>query len=120
MRATGEAKLLKQYEEINTAWKDLNFTVAQYKETDGLYVLGDVDTIYAFLDENLAQVNMILGNRYAGVIRDKANQTKKELNTLNAAVDGWIAVQQDWMYLESIFKSADIKKTLQSESLMFD
>ena len=48
--------------------------------------------MYTFLDENLAQVNMILGNRYAGVIREKAVQTKKDLNTLNNAVDEWITV----------------------------
>ena len=120
VRATGEFKLKKQWSEINEGWKQVNFTVITYKDTEGLYVLADVDDIYTFLDENLAQVNMILGNRYAGVIRDKANKTKHELNTLNNAVDEWITLQQEWMYLESIFKSGDIKKTLQSESVMFD
>ena len=72
-RATGEYKLIKQWEDINDQWKSINFVCVQYKEYEGVYVLSEVDDIYNFLDENMAQINMILGNRYAGVIRDKAN-----------------------------------------------
>lgn len=115
LRATGEYKLVNQWEAINAAWKEVAFSVVQHKDTEGVWVLSEVDDLYTFLDENLAQVNMILGNRYAGVIRDKAVQTKKDLNTLNNAVDEWITVQQEWMYLETIFKSPEIKKTLPAE-----
>ena len=42
-------------------------------------VLSEVDDLYTFLDDNLAQVNMILGNRYAAVVRTAAEKTKAEL-----------------------------------------
>ena len=44
-----------------------------------MVVLTEVDDVYTFLDENLANVNMILGNRYAGIVRTKAETVKAEL-----------------------------------------
>ena len=120
LRATGEYKLITEWEAINAAWREVAFTVVQHKDTEGLWVLSEVDALYTFLDERMAGINMILGNRYAGVIREKAVQTKKDLNTLNNAVDEWITVQQEWMYLETIFKSPEIRKTLPAEQSMFD
>ena len=76
-------------------------------------ILGGVDDLYNFLDENLAQVNMILGNRYAGVVRTKAESTKVELQKLDACIEEWMKLQRDWMYLENIFKGQEIKKSLQ-------
>ena len=115
LRATGEYKLITEWEAINAAWREVAFTVVQHKDTEGLWVLSEVDALYTFLDERMAGINMILGNRYAGVIREKAVQTKKDLNTLNNALDEWITMQQEWMYLETIFKSPEIRKTLPTE-----
>ena len=115
LRATGEYKLITEWEAINAAWREVAFTVVQHKDTEGLWVLSEVDALYTFLDERMAGINMILGNRYAGIIREKAAQTKKDLNTLNNALDEWITMQQEWMYLETIFKSPEIRKTLPTE-----
>ena len=120
VRATGEAKLITALEEVQTAWKNVFFVCAPYKDQEGMTILSEIDDIYNFLDENLAQVNMILGNRYAAVVRTKAESTKGELQKLDACIEEWINLQKQWMYLENIFKGAEIKKALPLESNMFD
>ena len=85
-----------------------------------MYILGEIDELYNFLDENLAQINMILGNRYAAVVRKQAEQTKVELQRLDTCLEEWINLMKQWMYLENIFKAGDVKKSLSQESNMFE
>lgn len=63
---------------------------------------------------------MILGNRYVQVLRQNAERLKKQLNTLNNVVEGWVKCQRDWIYLENIFASPEIKRVLQSETKQFE
>ena len=119
VRATGEHKLIVALDEVQKAWKEVFFICAPHKESE-MFILSEIDDIYTFLDENLAQVNMILGNRYAGIVRTKAESVKAELQKLDACIEEWIALQKSWMYLENIFKSAEVKKALPAESTMFD
>lgn len=119
MKATGEHKLIVALEEVQKAWKEIFFIVKPHKDTD-MVVLTEIDDVYTFLDENLAQVNMILGNRYAGIVRTQAESVKAELQKLDVALEEWMNLQKSWMYLENIFKSPDVKKALPAESTMFD
>ena len=79
MRASGEAKLIALLDEVQTAWKNVFFVCTPYKDQEGMTILSEIDELYNFLDENLANINMILGNRYAAVVRNKAESTKAEL-----------------------------------------
>ena len=79
VRASGENKLVTALEEVVIAWKAVMFVCTPYKDQEGMTVLSEIDDLYNFLDENLAQVNMILGNRYAAVVRKDAEKTKGEL-----------------------------------------
>ena len=77
-RASGESKLVKDLDEVQKAWREVYFEVIQHKESD-MVVLTGIDDIYTFLDDKLAVINMTLGNRYAGVVRTKAEIVKAEL-----------------------------------------
>lgn len=79
VRASGEAKLVAILQEVDTLWKTVVFICIPYKDQEGMTVLSEVDDLYTFLDDNLASVNMILGNRYAAVVRTAAEKTKGEL-----------------------------------------
>jgi len=63
---------------------------------------------------------MILGNRFVKVIRKEAEIVKKELNTLNEAVQQWVEVQRQWCYLENIFAGGTIKQYLPEAAKLFD
>lgn len=61
-RATGEAKLKADLAKLDQEWKDLKLETKVYKDRDGVFILSGVDDLYTFLDENLANINMIRGN----------------------------------------------------------
>ena len=78
--------------------------------------LAGVDDLYQFLDDNMANVNSILGNRFAAIVRIEAESTKKELQKLDTCIEEWMTLQRQWVYLENIFKGQEIKKALPTES----
>ena len=119
VRATGEAKLITALTEVEAIWKQVPLICIPYKNDESMTILSEIDELYNFLDENLAQVNMILGNRYAAVVRTKAEKTKAELQKLDACIEEWTTLQKNWMYLENIFKAPEIRRVLQLESDMF-
>jgi dynein heavy chain len=120
VEATGQAKLLGQLRDLQDIWKGVQFTTKNYKEKDNQFILVDIDTLYQYLDEGLAQINMILGNRFVKVMRKEAEIVKKELNTLDEAVKQWVEVQRQWCYLENIFAGGTIKQYLPEAAKRFD
>lgn len=97
-RATGEAKLKNALAELDTQWKEFCLVVEPYKNRDNVYILSAIDDLYQFLDEALAQINMIRGNQYKAVIETQAEQLRKELNTLNNVVEQILLLQKAWIY----------------------
>jgi dynein heavy chain len=120
VEATGQAKLRGQLQDLIEIWKGVQFATKNYKEKDNQFILVDIDTMYQYLDEGLAAINMILGNRFVKVMRPEAEKVKKELNILAEAVDQWVEVQRQWCYLENIFNGGTIKSYLPEESKLFD
>lgn len=120
VEATGQAKLRKQLNELIEIWKSVQFVTKNYKEKDNVYVLSDLEDMYTALDEGLATINMILGNRYVKVMRDQAEKMKKDLNLLSDSFEVWLSVQRQWCYLENIFNGGSIKQQLPEESRSFE
>jgi hypothetical protein len=58
--------------------------------------LTEIDEMYNQLDEGLATINMILGNRFVKVMRTEAEQFKKTVSTLAEAIDLWSELQRTW------------------------
>ena len=75
--------------------------------------------MYQYLDEGLATINMILGNRFVKIMRPAAEKVKKDLTQLSDALDQWTEVQRQWCYLENIFAGGSIKQQLPEESKLF-
>jgi hypothetical protein len=50
--------------------------------------------MYQYLDEGIATINMILGNRFVKIMRSDAENFKKQVMTLNEAIDEWCDVQR--------------------------
>lgn len=76
--------------------------------------------MYNQLDEGLATINMILGNRFVKVMRTEAEQFKKTVSTLAEAIDLWSELQRTWQYLETIFSGGSIKQQMPEETKLFD
>lgn len=79
-----------------------------------------INDLYAFLDENLATINMIRGNQYKAVVEKEAEKLRKDLITMNQVTEDMLTLQKSWMYLENIFSSSEIKRVLSTEATMFE
>lgn len=49
----------------------------------------------------------------------KVEAWEKRLGLLSETLDEWVAVQRNWMYLETIFCAEDIQKQLPDEAAKF-
>lgn len=102
----------------------MEFIVKEYKADDprnkDAYVLDKVDDLYAELDEILANFSGILGNRYLKRQRIQAEELQKTLYHATLTIDDWLVVQKNWIYLENIFASSDIKAKLREENTKFE
>ena len=72
VRATGENKLKIALADLQEQWLNFNLVHDSYKNKEGVYVLGAKEDLQNFLDESLAQINMIRGNQYKAVIEKEA------------------------------------------------
>lgn len=76
----------------------------------------EIDELFAALDEYLSNLNNILGSRYLKMLRPKAEKLHKDVFYAQETLDDWLAVQKNWIYLENIFSSPDIKTKLKEEN----
>ena len=120
VQAAQEASLKSQLSTVKSIWEDMEIDVQPYKDHKEMYILGDIEELLGTLDESCATISTIAGNRYVAVIRDEVNKWKEMLNTMQDIMEEWINCQKNWMYLENIFASSDIKRQLMTESQMFD
>ena len=67
-----------------------------YKDRDNVFVLGGVDELYTFLDENLANINMIRGNQYKAIVEKEAEKLRKDLITMNQVTEDLLTLQKSW------------------------
>ena len=115
-QAKQEQILKAQIEENKTRWSKLEFVVKEYKADDPRnkesYVLDKIDDLYSELDEILANFSGILGNRYLKRQRIQAEELQKTIYNATLIIDDWLVVQKNWIYLENIFSSSDIKAKL--------
>lgn len=51
--------------------------------------------------------------------REQVEAWEKRLGVLSETLDEWVAVQRNWMYLETIFCAEDIQKQLPEEAAKF-
>jgi dynein heavy chain len=59
------------------------------------------------------------GSPFAKVYLDRIIEWEAWLLLSFKIIDMWLKVQQNWLYLEPVFASADIKKQLPNEATLF-
>ena len=121
--AKQEQILKQQIDENKSRWMKLEFTTKEYKPDDprnkDAFVLDKIDDLYAELDQLLANFSSILGNRYLKRQRAQAEDLQKLIYNAMLIIDDWLIVQKNWIYLETIFGSGDIKTKLREEAAKF-
>ncbi|KAK7201222.1 dynein heavy chain [Novymonas esmeraldas] len=118
--ATGEWKISNDLEVIRKRWDTLNFTTKPYKGRDGVFILDELEEVIQQLDDHQIELQTTMASRFVAPVRDKVEKWMRDLRVVGNVIEEWITLQKNWMYLEFIFSSDDIKEQLPEESAMFD
>jgi dynein heavy chain len=117
--AQQESILEEMMAKVTSSWEKLTFEVKPYKEVKDLYILGDTSEVVAALDDSLVTINTVLGSRYVAGIRSFVDTWRSKLMHFQETLDEWLTCQRNWMYLETIFGSADIIRQLPGPAKTF-
>ncbi|CAD7974708.1 unnamed protein product [Amoebophrya sp. A25] len=118
-QATAEVALIEMLDKVKKIWEDCDLPLMGYKESKEVFILGNVEEIITNLEDSMVNVATIAGSRFVGPIREEVEKWSSDLLTFQETLDEWLNLQKNWMYLESIFASGDIKKQLPAESTKF-
>lgn len=119
LKATKEAELEELYLKIKEDWKTVTFDINPYKDSKDYYVMTSTEEVGEVLEESLVALSTILASRFADNIRTQVEKFNKKLSYLEELIDEWMECQKGWTYLESIFHSPDISKSLPTETKKF-
>ncbi|KRX08296.1 P-loop containing nucleoside triphosphate hydrolase [Pseudocohnilembus persalinus] len=119
VRAAQEDAIKIQLVEMEEKWAQVDLCLKSYKERDDIGVLAEIDELIQLFDEGLATMNTILANRFVAPLRKEAQKIANDLLHLQDIIDKWVECQKKWMYLENIFSSPDIIRSLPNESNLF-
>ena len=121
--ATQEHNLRKQIAKIKRKWEKKGFTTKPYlkeQQRDNVVLITDTETLFTDLDDTLSTLNNIIASKYVRRLMDKAIAEKQKFDLLWQVADEWIRSQRNWLYLDCIFSSPDIRAHLKKESSDFE
>jgi dynein heavy chain len=116
--AAKEFAIEKSLDAISAEWADLSFEIVPYGTT-GTFILRGSDDVVQKLDDSAVMVQAMSFSPFKKPFEDRINTWEQRLSTISEVVEGWLAVQRNWLYLEPIFASDDIQRQLPSEAKRF-
>ena len=105
---------------IQTFIDKLEIPTTNYPRSRDYFILASNEDMIKELDDNLVMISNILASRYVHGIKQKVEQTGKQLKYFQELLDEWGICQRAWMYLEPIFGGNDLMKDLAKESSRFN
>ena len=121
--ASQEYSIEKQLEQIKKQWEKRGFITKQFTKEigrDPVIIITDADNLLIDLDESLTTLNTIIGSRYAKRLLESALQVKQQFDMMWQISYEWLHCQRNWVYLDSIFSSHDIRTHLKKETADFE
>ena len=118
--ASKEWSLEKNLEKQLSEWQEMNFEMQPYRDS-GTSILsgGCVDEIQTILDDQIVKTQTMLASPYIKPFEARAKDWESFLLITQDVMDLWLKVQAQWLYLEPIFASDDIKKQMPKEAERF-
>uniref|UniRef100_A0A287B324 Dynein axonemal heavy chain 14 n=1 Tax=Sus scrofa TaxID=9823 RepID=A0A287B324_PIG len=118
--ATNEAALEKMLFKIIDLWNTTPLhLVLHHTENYSILIISSIDDILAQLEESQIIIATIKGSSYLGPIKDLADQWDQTLTLFSYILEEWMKCQRNWLYLEPIFRSTEIKSQLPAEAKLF-
>jgi dynein heavy chain len=105
---------------IEKEWDGKKFTLLGWKNGEIPILQGQsVEDIQMLLDDNVIKAQTIRSNPAVGFMADKAKQWEELLIFMQEVLEIWIKVQTNFLYLEPVFSSEDIRLHMPAESTAF-
>ncbi|VVC27190.1 Hypothetical protein CINCED_3A023641 [Cinara cedri] len=117
--ATKESNLERKLNGMMGEWRDINFSISDYKDT-GTSILSGMDDVQILLDDHILKTATMKTSPFVKPFKNQLIEWEANLNCLNEIIDLLVNVQLTWMYLESIFSSQDIQNQMPEESRKFN
>ncbi|KAI4462791.1 dynein heavy chain 1 axonemal-like protein [Holotrichia oblita] len=96
-------------------WENNFLELTPYKKT-GTYIMKISEEIQQLLDDHLVLTQQISFSPFKAAFEQRIDDWEQDLKVIADVFEEWIDVQRQWMYLEPIFASEDIKTQLPNES----
>ena len=106
---------------VESQFENSNFEMKEYKHSTEMYVMSQQfsENTILTINSNLLRIELMISSPYAAVFRDKISELQKILSTTSTIVQLWVKLQSQWIYLEPIFNTDDVVKSLPQESMRF-
>lgn len=118
--ATHEFKLNAGMKAIQDTWATTEFSVIPHGSGKDTYKLEEIDKVVNLLDESLSQTSDIMGSRFVKRLQAEVQRLHETLILISETIDQWKMCQRQWLYLENIFQSKDIRTQRQKDYLEFE
>lgn len=119
IEAENEETLENMINEILYEWADINFIVLQSPDNPNSFILSGIPEITEALDDSLVKCSTIRASRYVGAIKSSVDKTMAALNKVGKIIELVTSVQKQWLYLQNIFKDADIQRQMSNDYKSF-
>ena len=118
MKAEKKDNLAQQLKRMKDEMKNFNLEQADYKGIT--FLVRGWDDINSKLDDQIVATQAMNGSSFMkGKLKTEAKNWEKRLNEMSELMEEMLKTQRQWMYLEPIFSSGDISKTMPLEYKMF-
>ena len=116
--AAKEYQIENALDKMEQEWNDKHLQIHPYRET-GTGVLKGLDDINVVLDEQITMTQTIMFSAFKGPFEERIDEWNRKLCAVSDVLEVWVTVQRNWLYLQSIFESADINRQLPTEGKKF-
>lgn len=117
--ANKELQLQNDLYEMLDAWRDIQFPLTAYKDTD-IRILANIEDIQVMLDDHTIKTLTMRGSAFVKPCEDEVRAWYDKLIRVNRTFDEWLKVQRNWLYLLPILSSDDIRIQMPDEGSLFD
>ncbi|KAG2382014.1 hypothetical protein C9374_005806 [Naegleria lovaniensis] len=118
--ARKELEIEEKLKKLTEEWKDRELSFAEYKHRGPIILKGtETQELMEQLEEAQMNLGGIMGSKYLEPFRELASGWMQKLTSVTENIQAWRQVQSQWLYLEPVFASGDIKRQLPHEDKKF-